>query len=61
MACTRGSRGGDLGRSQAARYASIALCAAYLRMPTATGTPSGAAVLIRPAALGRRVHGSECR
>ena len=34
-ACTRGSRGDDLGRSQAARCASIALCDAYLCMPTA--------------------------
>jgi len=39
-ACTRGSRGGDLGQSQVVRGASIALCAAYLRMPTAAGTAS---------------------
>lgn len=40
MACTRGSRGCDRGRSQAARCASIVLCAVYICMPTAAGTPS---------------------
>ena len=56
-----GSRGCDLGRSQAARCASIALCAADLCVPTAAGTLSGALVPMRPAASGRRVHDSVCR
>ena len=61
MACTRRSRGCDLGRSQAARCASSALCAAYLCMPTTAGTPSGATVYMRPAASGRRFQGIVCR
>ena len=41
MACTRGSRACDLGRSQAARCASVARCAAYLGMPHRCGNTFG--------------------
>ncbi len=57
MACTRGSRGGDLGRSQAVRCAPIALRAAFLCVPTAAGTPSGVLVHVRPAAAERGLYG----
>ena len=53
-ACTRSSRGFDLRRTEAPRCASIALCAAYLCMPTAAGTPSVALMPMRPAASRRR-------
>jgi len=43
------------------RRASIALSAAYLCVPTITGSSSGAAVHVRPTASRRRVHGSVCR
>jgi hypothetical protein len=41
MACTRGSRGCDLGRSQAARRVAIAVRGAYRWVPTFVYPPSG--------------------
>ena len=41
MACTRGSRGGEPGRPQAAYCGSIAQTADYLSMPTSARPPSG--------------------
>ena len=48
-------RGGDLGRSQAARYGSIARSAARRCVPTDAGPPSGGCACVRAAALRRRV------
>jgi hypothetical protein len=59
--CTKGSRGGEPARSQAARRASIALTAACRCVPSAAGPPSGARVQVRPTASGRRVQGRGCR
>ena len=59
--CTKGSRGGEPARSQAARRASIALSAACRCVPSAAGPPSGARVQVRPTASGRRVQGRGCR
>ena len=51
VACTRGSRGCDLGRSQATQSAAIALWGAYLGVPT-SGSPARA--IRRAAELTRR-------
>ena len=60
MACTQGSRSGEAARSQALRYASIALFAACRCAPSGAGPPTRACVRVRPAALGRRDLDSEC-
>jgi len=48
-------------KSQALRYASIALSAPYRYVPSAAGPPTGACVQVRPAASGRRVEQIGCR
>ena len=59
MACTRGSRSGELARSQSVARASIARSSACRWVPSAAGPPSGASVHVRPTASGRRVHAAD--